>query len=186
MEREDVTRALTQSETHRDLDTVVSSINFGRFHIKMLILTCGAYFAACAEMLLIVFLSKPVKDEWELDDMMFPLLPFCCGIVSFVSSFTFGSLSDKYGRQTPLLVALGLVSLFGIASAFAPYFSIFVVLRALVSAGTSGIETVNFVLLLGLYTDRRFFLWYSLTVQRSLRLAQARNPVSSCAMILWL
>lgn len=151
MEREEETRALTQQDTHKDLDEVVSSLKFGRFHIKMLILTCGAYFAACAEMLLIVFLSKPIKDEWELDDMMFPLLPFCCGIVSFVSSFTYGSLSDKFGRQTPLLIALGFVAVFGIISGFAPYFSVFVVLRALVSSGTSGIETVNFVLLLGGY-----------------------------------
>lgn len=149
MERQEEARALTEHASHKELDDVISSLEFGRFHVKMLLLTCGAYFAACAEMLLIVFLSKPVKDEWDLDDMVFPVLPFCCGLVSFVSSFMYGSLSDKFGRQKPLLAALAFISVFGIASAFAPYFSVFVLLRALVSSGTSGIETVNFVLLLG-------------------------------------
>lgn len=149
MEPEEEIRPLTAPNSPKELDEVVSSLKFGKFHLKMLILTCGAYFAACAEMMSIVFLSKPVKDEWDLDDMIFPLLPFCCGIVSLVSNFTFGSVSDKFGRQKPLLAALVLVSVFGVACAFAPYFSIFVIMRALVSAGTSGIETVNFVLLLG-------------------------------------
>lgn len=135
------------NETH--LDDVLSALKFGKFHLKMVILTCGAYFAGCAEMMLIVFLSKPVKLEWNLDDMIFPVLPFCGGIIGLLGSFTFGSLSDKFGRQKPLLAALIVVALFGIASAFAPYFWIFVVLRALVSLGVSGIETVDFVLLLG-------------------------------------
>ncbi|XP_045176832.2 synaptic vesicle 2-related protein-like [Mercenaria mercenaria] len=130
------------------LDDVLSTLKFGKFHFKMLILTCGAYFSACAEMMLIVFLSKPIKSEWNLDDMIFPLLPFCCGIISLISSFTFGSVSDKFGRQRPLLAALISVAVFGISSAFAPYFWTFVILRAFVSFGTSGIETVDFVLLL--------------------------------------
>lgn len=139
--------ASEEAETH--LDDVLSTLKFGKFHFKMVLLTCGAYFAACAEMMAIVFLSRPVKSQWNLDDMIFPLLPFCSGIINLTGSYTFGSLSDKFGRQRPLLAALCFVAVFGIASAFAPFFWLFVCLRAMVSFGTSGIETVDFVLLLG-------------------------------------
>ncbi|KAH3884119.1 synaptic vesicle 2-related protein-like [Dreissena polymorpha] len=132
----------------RNLDEVFSKLDFGKFHVKMLIFTCGAYFAACAQMMLIVFLSSPIKSEWDLSDMMFPFLPFSCGISSFIASFVFGSLSDRIGRQTPLLVAIALVVAFGIGSAFPKNFWLFVALRSLASCGTSGIENVNFVLLL--------------------------------------
>ncbi|WAR01685.1 SVOP-like protein [Mya arenaria] len=148
MEESEEERPLSEQESEKQLDDVLSKFNFGFFHLKVLLLTCGAYFSACSEMMLIVFLSKPVKQQWNLDDMMFPILPFCCGIIGFISSFAFGSLSDRFGRQKPLLIALAIVSIFGIVSAFAPSFWTFVVLRALVACGTSGIETVNFVLLL--------------------------------------
>lgn len=149
MANQDGVVLLSPSRKEIHLDDVLSTVRFGKFHFKMLILTCGAYFSACAEMLLIVFLSKPIKSEWALSDMIFPLLPFFSGIVSFMGSFTFGSLSDKFGRQRPLLASLFCVAVFGVSSAFVPYFWLFVILRTFVSFGTSGIETVNFVLLLG-------------------------------------
>jgi len=142
--------SLTKHETDTCLDELLSNLRFGYFHIKVVILTCGAYLAACSEMMLIVFLSKPLKDEWELNDMMFPVLPFCSGIIGFIASFVFGSLSDRIGRQKPLLIAISMLAVFGVASAFAPTFWSFIVLRALVSCGTSGIEAVDFVLLLGM------------------------------------
>lgn len=149
MERNDEEVSLTSAPEEILLDDVISSVKIGKFHLKMLFLTCGAYFSACTEMMSIVFLSKPIKSEWSLDDMIFPLLPFCSGIISLFSSFSFGSISDKYGRQKPLLVALFFVAAFGLASALSPNFWLFVILRAFVSLGTSGIETVDFVLLLG-------------------------------------
>ena len=143
---------LTLTTLEIDIDTVLTSLKLGRFQYIMLILTGGAYFAACTEVVVFVFLSKPIKEEWNLDDMVFPLLPFCCGIMRMTGSFTFGTLSDKFGRQLPFLCAMCFIAVFGLASAFSPWFWMLVVIRALVTFGTAGIETVNFVLLLGKLT----------------------------------
>lgn len=140
---------LNAPKEKRDLDDVLTTLEFGKFQIKMLILTCGAYFSACAEMMLIVYLSGPIKEEWYLDDMIFPVLPFCQGVLCVCGSYFSGFLSDKFGRQKSLLVALFVVSLFGFTSSLAPNFWTFVALRSLTSFGTSGIETVDFVLILG-------------------------------------
>ncbi|KAL4225723.1 hypothetical protein ACF0H5_016412 [Mactra antiquata] len=139
---------LTQQNEKRALDDVLSALKFGTFQIKMLILTCGAYFSACAEMMLIVYLSGPIKHEWKLNDMIFPVLPFCSGIVCLSGSYIAGIVSDKFGRQKSLLASLFIVSLCGGTSSLAPNFWIFVVLRSLTAFGTSGIETVDFVLIL--------------------------------------
>ena len=147
---DDTTTPLTLSTTPEvDIDNILTALKLGRFQYLMLVLTGGAYFAACTEVVVFVFLSKPVKEEWNLDDMEFPLLPFCCGIMRMAGSFTFGSLSDKFGRQPPLLCALSLIAVFGLASAFSPWFWLLVLIRAFVTFGTAGIEAVDFVLLLG-------------------------------------
>ena len=146
---EETTTPLTLSSAEVDIDAVLSALKLGRFQYKMLVLTGGAYLAACSELILFVFLSKPVKEEWNLDDMTFPLLPFCCGIMRMAGSFTFGTLSDKFGRQIPFLCAMLFIAIFGLASAFAPWFWLFVLIRTLVIFGTAGIEAVDFVLLLG-------------------------------------
>ena len=140
---------LTSTTLQIDLDTVLTSLKLGRFQYMMLILTGGAYFAACTEVVVFVFLSKPVKEEWNLDEMVYPLLPFCCGLLRMTGSFTFGTFSDKLGRQLPFFCAMCFIAVFGLASAFSPWFWLLVVIRALVTFGTAGIETVNFVLLLG-------------------------------------
>ena len=143
------TTPLTKTEQEQTLDKVVGDLKFGIFHVKMIVLTCGAYFAICCQMLLIIFLSSPIKEEWKLDDFVFPVLPCSAGILGMAGSFTFGKLSDKYGRQKPFLGAMTFVSIFGLAAAFSPKFWVLVAIRAFVAFGTSGIEAVNFVLLLG-------------------------------------
>ena len=146
---DEATTPLTLTTAELDIDGVLTALKLGKFQYMMLSLSGGAYFAACTELILFVFLSKPVKEEWNLNDMMFPLLPFFCGIMRMVGSFTFGTLSDKFGRQLPFLCAMLCIAVFGLASAFVPWFWLFVLVRALVIFGTSGIEAVDFVLLLG-------------------------------------
>ena len=104
---------LTLTTLQIDLDTVLNSLKLGRFQYMMLVLTGGAYFAACTEVVVFVFLSKPIKEEWNLDDMVYPLLPFCCGLMRMTGSFTFGTFSDKFGRQRPFFCAMCFIAVFG-------------------------------------------------------------------------
>ena len=131
------------------LDDVLSELKFGFFQMKMIILAGGGYFAVCSEILVFVFLSTPVKKEWDLPEFRFPWLPFFSGIGGILGGYVFGILSDKCGRQIPFMVSMGVCATFGMASAFSPSFLSLVVIRSFVSVGTGGLESVDFVLLLG-------------------------------------
>ncbi|XP_005099478.1 organic cation/carnitine transporter 7 [Aplysia californica] len=135
-------------ENSNELDNVLSSIKVGQFHWRMLALVGWGYFAVCSEMMLFIFLSSPVKEEWNLRDMDFPWLPFSTGIAGIVGGFVFGTVSDRYGRQLPFLFGILVIAIFGVVSAFAPSFPVFIVFRCLVTIGTGAFEAVGFVLLL--------------------------------------
>lgn len=144
--------ALTNKHNDRKittLDDLISNIKFGSLHLKMLITTGGAYFAVCAEIVVVVFLSDLVKKEWNLDKFIFSLIPLGSGIGGILGECTFGIFSDKFGRKWPFAIAVSLVALFGIASAFAPSFMVLVVLRSCVSVGNGAVSSIVFVYLLG-------------------------------------
>ncbi|XP_050409288.2 uncharacterized protein LOC126824156 [Patella vulgata] len=134
--------------TSKDLNEVLTQLKLGKFHVIMLLLTGGGYFAACSEILVFVFLSKPAKKEWNLHEYEYPWLPFFSGIAGIVGGYVFGTLSDRYGRQIPFIVSIGICCVCGLGSAFAPSFALLIAIRSMVSFGVGGLEAVDFVLLL--------------------------------------
>ncbi|KAL8603810.1 hypothetical protein ACOMHN_058545 [Nucella lapillus] len=130
------------------LDDILSSLKFGPYQIKLLALVGGGYFAVCAEFMLFVFLSTPAREEWQLAEYEFPWLPFSSGIAGIVGGLVFGTVSDRFGRRLPFIVGMTCVAVFGLASAFANSFPLFIVLRCVVILGTSAFKCVGFVLLL--------------------------------------
>lgn len=131
------------------LDDVLSDLKFGFFQMKMLTLVGAGYFAVCAEMMLFIFLSTPAKREWNLVDYEFPWLPFSTGMAGIMGGFLFGTLSDCIGRRVPFIVGMTCIAVFGVVSAFANSFPLFIVFRCFVNFGIAAFEATGFVLLLG-------------------------------------
>src|SRR5580698_3238012 len=48
-----------------------------------------------------------------------------------VGAFVFGRLADRFGRRPILMLDVGLYSLLGLAAAFAPNLTVFILIRAL-------------------------------------------------------
>ena len=136
------------------LDEILSSYKFGKFHYKMMLTTCGAYFALCSELLVFVFLSGPLKKEWQLDKYVFPILPLFGGIGSIVGEISCGTLSDRFGRKIPFLVSIYIIALFGGLSAIALSFIVMIAFRFCVFIGIGALAAVDFVLLLGMQIDK--------------------------------
>ncbi|XP_055900661.1 uncharacterized protein LOC106050771 [Biomphalaria glabrata] len=130
------------------IDDVLSGIKLGQFHWRMLALVGGGYFAVCSEMMLFIFLTTAVKKEWQLGDMDFPWLPFCTGLTGIIGGYIAGVISDAHGRRLPFLFGIIFIALFGVVSAFAPSFLLFIASRCMVAIGTGAFESVGFVLLL--------------------------------------
>ena len=55
-----------------------------------------------------------------------------------VGAFLFGLLADRYGRRTPLMIDLIFYSIIEVATAFAPTYTAFLILRALFGIGMGG------------------------------------------------
>ncbi|XP_032390876.1 solute carrier family 22 member 13 [Etheostoma spectabile] len=114
--------------------------------------------------------------EWDLVCNNAGLNSLSSSIYMFgllVGSVLFGAMADRYGRRFILLLSIALQTGFGVAAAFAPTFSIYVVLRFLVGTTVSGVIINAFVLgtewtctkrrmLAGIFTDYAFGLGYML------------------------
>src|SRR6202042_2010487 len=55
-----------------------------------------------------------------------------------VGAFLFGLLADRYGRRLPLMLDLVFYSMVEVATAFAPSYKVFMILRALFGIGMGG------------------------------------------------
>ncbi|CRK91510.1 CLUMA_CG005171, isoform A [Clunio marinus] len=64
----------------------------------------------------------------------------------FIGSFTFGHLSDKYGRRIVFVLSLVFQLIFGVLIAIAPEFITFTICRMIVGATTSGVFLVAYCL----------------------------------------
>jgi MFS transporter, SHS family, lactate transporter len=96
---------------------------------------------------------------WALDALDFFLVTFVLGQISQdfgesipkvafsititlmmrpLGAFIFGLLGDKFGRRIPLMIDIVFYSLMELATAFAPNFTVFLILRALFGIGMGG------------------------------------------------
>lgn len=73
---------------------------------------------------------------------------FMFGIL--VGNMVFGTLADKFGRRTPLVFAVFIQLISGVATAFAPWFWLYCVLRFITAFATGGTMVTSFVLVMEL------------------------------------
>ncbi|KAK2886960.1 hypothetical protein Q8A67_015188 [Cirrhinus molitorella] len=90
-----------------------------------------------------------------------------------VGAVVFGAMADRYGRRFAMLLSLALQTVFGVATAFAPNFPVYVTLRFTIGMTVSGVIINAFVLgtewtctqrrmLAGIFTDYFFGFGYML------------------------
>ncbi|TGZ50979.1 WD repeat and HMG-box DNA-binding protein 1 [Temnothorax longispinosus] len=65
-----------------------------------------------------------------------------------VGNLIFSMMADRIGRKKPLMIAIALQSVTGFASAFAPWYELFLVLKFICALSTGGTMLVSFVLLM--------------------------------------
>lgn len=136
------------SITTKNLDDVLMFIQFGRFQLKMMLLTCHGYFAVCSEMMLIIFLTVPLKKEWHIADMTYPALLVFGAVGGITGGVIIGIVSDKYGRKTPFLISTVILAVFSLLAPFVNSFPLFICVRTLISLGEGGLGALVHVQLL--------------------------------------
>ncbi|KAK3603262.1 hypothetical protein CHS0354_007593 [Potamilus streckersoni] len=133
------------SEENRDsteetftLQQAIDNIGFGKFQMKLSILTGFAWMADAMEMMILSILSPALHCDWQIPSWQQALITTVvfCGMMC--SSGLWGSFCDKYGRKSELIICSVFTCYFGILSAFSPNFIWMLILRGLVGFGIGG------------------------------------------------
>ena len=115
----------------REYEVALKYLGFGLFHCCLLIVNGIALSSDAVEVLSISFvlpiLYKP--EEFGISDAESAVLSSIIFLGMLFGSYFWGSLADIAGRRTTLLFSLALSGIFGLASAFAPTFWVFILLR---------------------------------------------------------
>ncbi|GAB1602604.1 synaptic vesicle 2-related protein-like, partial [Argonauta hians] len=120
------------------LQEAIDRIGFGKFQIKLSILTGFAWMSDAMEMMILSILSPALHCAWGLTGIKQALLTTMvfCGMMA--SSSLWGSFCDKYGRKTALIFSALFTCYYGVLSSVSPTFIWILVLRLLVGFGIGG------------------------------------------------
>jgi SHS family lactate transporter-like MFS transporter len=87
---------------------------------------------------LLVFVLKDVTKEFGVEESNVALAITLTLACRPIGAFVFGRLADRFGRRPILMLDVGLYSLLGFATAFAPDLTTFLVIRALFGIAMGG------------------------------------------------
>jgi MFS transporter, SHS family, lactate transporter len=87
---------------------------------------------------LLVFVLKDVAAAFEVDRKQIAAAISITLACRPIGAFLFGRLADRFGRRPVLMLDVGLYSLMGLATAFAPNLTIFLLIRALFGIAMGG------------------------------------------------
>lgn len=120
------------------IQQAIDRLGFGKFQVKLSILTGFAWMADAMEMMILSILAPALHCSWNLSGIKQALLTTVvfCGMMA--SSGLWGSICDKYGRKVELIMSSLFTCYFGFLSAFSPTFIWILVLRCLVGFGVGG------------------------------------------------
>ncbi|XP_071528788.1 synaptic vesicle 2-related protein isoform X4 [Panulirus ornatus] len=114
------------------VDQAVNALGFGKFQVKLSLITGLCWMADSMEMMILAILGPALHCDWHLSEWKQALLTTSVFIGMMLSSAFWGNLSDKYGRKKSLRLAAVMLAYWGLLSAFAPTYSWIVLLRGLV------------------------------------------------------
>ncbi|NXO85314.1 SVOP protein, partial [Sitta europaea] len=120
------------------VEEAVEAIGFGRFHIVLFLIMGSTGVAEAMEIMLIAVVSPLLRCEWQLRDWQVALVTTMVFFGYMVFSIVLGLLADRYGRWKILLLSFLWAAYFSLLTSFAPSYTWFVFLRAMVGGGVSG------------------------------------------------
>lgn len=115
----------------KEYEIALEHLGFGLFHILLLLISGTALLSDAIEILSISFvlpvLNRP--EEYGAKDTEEAVLSSIIFVGMLFGSYVWGSLADIIGRRTSVVSSLTVSAVFGMISAFSPWFWLFVVLR---------------------------------------------------------
>ncbi|XP_039015362.1 organic cation/carnitine transporter 7-like [Hibiscus syriacus] len=120
------------------LDEALETLGFGRFQVFVLAYAGFGWFAEAMEIMILSFIGQTVKSEWQLSTNHESMLSSIVFAGMLVGAYSWGILSDNYGRRKGFLAIAMVTSAAGLLSAFSPNYLSLVILRGFVGFGLGG------------------------------------------------
>ncbi|XVF19137.1 hypothetical protein REPUB_Repub11eG0083100 [Reevesia pubescens] len=120
------------------LDEALESVGFGKFQGLVLVYAGLGWFAEAMEIMILSFLGAVVKTEWGLSSGQESLLTTVVFAGMLIGAYSWGLISDNYGRRRGFLTIAIVTSGAGLLSTFSPNYISLLITRCLVGFGLGG------------------------------------------------
>ncbi|GJU68171.1 organic cation/carnitine transporter 7-like protein [Tanacetum coccineum] len=117
------------------LDEALSKIGFGKFQVGVLAYAGLGWIAEAMEMMLLSFVGPAIQPQWGLSSSQESLISTVAFGGMLVGAYSWGVVSDSYGRKKGFLGSTIITSVAGLVSAFAPNYISLLILRCIVGVG---------------------------------------------------
>ena len=134
-----------QSAVH--VDDVLKDIGCGPFQVIAFLLAGLSFFSCGCSVAMVTFINLPASKLWHLSSFIYSTLPAVTSGTNALGSLVFGFLADRFGRVWPYAFFMSIISLFCLAAAFSPSFTVLLVLRGIASFGIGGAQTMTYPML---------------------------------------
>lgn len=129
-------------------DEVLNSLGCGCFQALAYFLAGISFFAYAFIVMSGAIINLPLTRSLNITGVQYAIYPAMTFLGNGIGSVLFGFLVDAYGRVWPYALFMSVCGLFTLASAFAPYFPLFVALRFFAGVGVGGIQSQVYPMLI--------------------------------------
>ncbi|XAR74063.1 hypothetical protein NMG60_11008230 [Bertholletia excelsa] len=120
------------------VEEALLAVGFGNFQLLILVYAGMGWVSEAMEMMLLSFLGPAVQSAWGLSSHQESLITSVVFAGMLVGAYSWGIVSDNYGRRRGFLVTAMVTAGAGFLSSFAPNFISLIILRCLVGLGLGG------------------------------------------------
>ncbi|PAV89082.1 hypothetical protein WR25_08937 isoform B [Diploscapter pachys] len=122
------------------VDDAVEHLGFGRFQLKLSLLTGCAWMADAMELMLLSVLSPALACEWNISAVQQASIMMVVFSGMMLSSTFWGKICDRFGRKTGLMFSTLMACSMGVISSLSTNFYTFLLFRGLTGFGIGGVS----------------------------------------------
>ncbi|KAL8191559.1 hypothetical protein R6Q57_028290 [Mikania cordata] len=134
---------MTDQTTTYTMDEALIAIGFGKFQGWLIVYAGLGSIAEAMEVMILSFIGPSVRSEWNLSSTEESLITTVVFAGMLIGAYSWGFISDNFGRRKGLLSIAIVTSGASVLSAFSPNYVSLVILRCIGGIGLGGGPTYN-------------------------------------------